>query len=225
MHVLRGRKSAVDADRHRTGAMVDHAVETGATALRVWTPPRQVAFGRRDASADGYERARAIARQRGFPPVERQVGGRAVAYTGSTVAFVHADPTTERTAVDSRYEDAIGRLRAALGEVGVDAREGEPDGAFCPGTHSLQSAGKIAGLAQRARKEVALVGGIVVVRDHEAVAEVLAPIYDALGVSFDPDAVGSVARAGDESHPDAVCDAIVDAFADGAVEVERVRGT
>jgi octanoyl-[GcvH]:protein N-octanoyltransferase len=225
MRVLRGRKPAVDADRHRTGIMVDRAVETGETALRVWTPPRQVAFGRRDASADGYERARAIARQRGFPPVERQVGGRAVAYTGSTVAFVHADPTAERTAIDSRYEDAAVRLRDALGELGVDAIEGEPDGAFCPGTHSLQSAGKIAGLAQRARKEVALVGGIVVVRDHEAVADVLSPIYGALEVPFDPAAVGSVARAGGESSPDAVCDAISDAFADGAVEVERVRET
>lgn len=225
MRVLRGRKPAVDADRHRTGVMVDRAAETGETALRVWTPPRQVAFGRRDASADGYERARAIARQRGFPPVDRQVGGRAVAYTGSTVAFVHADPTAERTAIDSRYEDAIGRLRAALDELGVDASDGEPDGAFCPGTHSLQSAGKLAGLAQRARKEVALVGGIVVTRDHETIADVLSPIYDALGVPFDPETVGSVARAGDESDPEAVCDAIVDAFADAAVEIERVRGT
>jgi lipoate-protein ligase A len=225
MYVLRGRAPTLEADRERTGATVERAVETDTPTLRVWPPHRQVAFGRRDARTDGYDHARAIAKERGYPPIERQVGGRAVAYTGSTVAFTYADPGTERTAIESRYEDATSRLQSALGVLGVDASEGEPDGAFCPGTHSLQSGGKVAGLAQRVRRDVAVVGGIVVVRDEEAIADVLDPIYDALGVPFEPDAVGSVRRAGGPDEPETVCRAVVDAFTDGDVRTEYVRET
>jgi lipoate-protein ligase A len=226
MYVLRGRAGDVDGDRERTEAIVERAARTDTRTLRVWAPHRQIAFGRRDARADGYDRARRIAEERGYPSVEREVGGRAVAYTGSTVAFTYADPGTERTAIESRYEDATTRLRSALGTLGVDARAGEPDGAFCPGTHSLRSAGKIAGLAQRVRRDVAVVGGIVVVRDEEAIADVLDPIYDALGVPFERDAVGSVRRAADRPvDSESVCRAIADAFADGDTRVEHVRET
>lgn len=215
MRVLRGRAESVEADRERTDRIVDRAVETGEPALRVWTPHRHVAFGRRDANAKGYDRARTLAREQGYPPVERRVGGRAVAYTGSTVAFSRAIPGADRTAIDARYDDAIERVQDALATLGIDVREGEPDGAFCPGTHSLQARGKIAGLAQRVRRDVAVVGGIVVVCDHEAIASVLSPVYDALGVPFAPDAAGSVAHAGGPADPDVVCRALVDAIADG----------
>lgn len=216
MRVLQTRASSVEADREHTDRMVDRAAETGQRALRAWTPHRHVAFGRRDANAEGYERARSIARNRGFPTVERRVGGRAVAYTGSTVAFSYAEPGPERTAIEARYAAATDRVRDALASLGVDTEEGEPDGAFCPGTHSLQARGKIAGLAQRVRKDVAVVGGIVVVRDHDAIADLLDPLYDALRVPFERDAVGSLARAGGTADPDEVCRALVDVFADGA---------
>jgi len=183
----------------------------------VWAPHRHVAFGRRDANAEGYDRAKTLARKRGYVPVERQVGGRAVAYTGSTVAFSYARPGADRTAIDRRYADAVGRVRGALADLGVDASEGEPEGAFCPGTHSLQAQGKVAGLAQRVRRDVAVVGGIVVVRDRGAIADVLDPVYGALGVPFERGAVGSVAGAGGQDDPDAVCRALVDAFAGGDI--------
>ncbi|PSQ61086.1 MAG: lipoate--protein ligase, partial [Halobacteriales archaeon SW_9_67_25] len=92
MRVLRGRARSVGGDRERTDRMVERAAETGEPALRVWTPHRHVAFGRRDTNADGYDRARDIAREQGYPSIERRVGGRAVAYTGSTVAFSRAIP-------------------------------------------------------------------------------------------------------------------------------------
>jgi len=212
MRVLRGRAETIDADNERTAALVEQATETGEPALRVWTPHRQVAFGRRDARSDGYDRARSCAERHGYPVIEREVGGRAVAFTGSTIAVVQAMPDAERTAIQSRYERASDRLRDALASLGVDAREGEPDRSFCPGTHSLQAGGKLAGLAQRVRQSVALTSAVVLVRDHDAIAEVLAPVYDELGVPFDPDTVGSVAGAGGPAAPDRVCDALVDAF-------------
>jgi lipoate-protein ligase A len=211
MRVLRGRAATIEADHDRTDAMVERVVETGEPALRVWTPHRQIAFGRRDANAAGYDRARQIARDRDYTPVERRVGGRAVAFTGTTLAAVYADPDVDRTAIHSRYETAIERYRRALDSLGVDAREGEPPEAFCPGTHSLRASGKLAGLAQRVRRDVALTAAVVVVADDAELAEALPPVYDALGIPFDPTTVDSVAAAGGPADPDAVAAAIVDA--------------
>jgi len=213
MRVLRGRAETIDADHERTDAMVEQATETREPALRVWTPHRQLAFGRRDARAEGYDRARTIAEQRGYPPIEREVGGRAVAFTGSTVSLVYAEPDPDRTAVQARYERATERVLDALDSLGVDAERGEPEASFCPGTHSLQVEGKLVGLAQRIRRDVALTSAIVLVSDHGVIADVLAPVYDALDMPFRRDSVGSVARAGGPADPNAVCDALVDAFA------------
>jgi lipoate-protein ligase A len=225
MRVLRGRAATNEADREHTDEMVARAVETGESALRVWTPHKQVAFGRRDTHEDGYQGARAAAREHGYPSVEREVGGRAVAYTGSTLAVVYAEPDAERTAIEARYDAATERYLRAFDQLGVDAREGEPDHSFCPGTHSISADGKLAGLAQRVRREVAVTAAIVVVRDDEAIAAVLAPVYDALGVPFDPETVGSVAAAGGPDSPDAVADALVDAYGGSDATVERVRET
>jgi len=227
MRLLRGRAADPETDFERTRRMADRVAEDREPALRVWRPHRQVAFGRRDANSDGYDRARAGARDRGYTVIERAVGGRAVAYSGSTVSFSLAVPTEDpRGTIDDRYEWAKAALKRALDDCGITAREGEPDAAFCPGSHSLQANGKIAGLAQRVRRSMAVVGGIVVVRDHEAIAEVLAPAYEALDIPFDPDSVGSVARAGGTDDPDQVIAALERSLADGRdVSVTAIRET
>jgi len=230
MRVYRGRADTIAADRTVTDRLVDRVADQRAPAVRVWCPHRQVAFGRRDAIESGYDRARETARERGFPPVEREVGGRAVAYTGSTVAFVRAVPIDDpRRGLDARYDAAAADVQEALADLGVDATEGEPPESFCPGAHSLQTtapdgrARKLAGLAQRVRDDAAVVAGVLLVVDHEAIAAVLEPVYDVLGVDVDPGTVGSVARAGENSDPDAAVMALEDALVDGAVrQVERV---
>jgi lipoate-protein ligase A len=222
MRVLRGRAADRDADRARTAAMLDRTAETGVPALRVWTPGRQVAFGRRDTREEGYERAREAAASHGFPTVERSVGGRVVAYTDSTLAFAHAVPVgDERAGLDARYEGATNAVLRALRDLGVTAWRGEPEASFCPGAHSVQRDGKLVGVAQRVRQGAALVSGIVVVDDADEIAAVLAPVYDALDLPFDPDSVGSVARAGGPSDPDEVARALEAVFV-GDREVEVI---
>lgn len=227
MRLLRGREGDPETDFERTRRMADRVAADREPALRVWRPHRQVAFGRRDANSDGYENAREAARDRGYAVIERAVGGRAVAYTGSTVSFALAEPTTDpRGSISARYRRVKAAVERALDGCGVAAREGEPDGSFCPGSHSLQSGGKIAGLAQRVRQSVAVVGGIVVVRDHAAIAAVLAPVYDALGVSFDPDSVGSTARAGGTDDPGRVMSALAESLVAGRdLSVGAIRET
>lgn len=222
--VVRGRAPTVDADRAVNRRLLAVAAE-GRPAVRVARPHRQVAFGRRDTRSDGYGQARRAARERGYPPVERDVGGRAVAYTGSTLAFLRATPVDERTiSVDDRYERVTATVHEALSSVGADLERGEPPDSFCPGTHSLQGRGKVAGLAQRVRREAATTAGIVVVRDRSPMAAVLGPVYEALGVAFDPGSVGSLARAGGPADPATVARALETALV-GDRQTEVVEAT
>jgi len=233
MRLYRGRADTIEADRAASDRIVDWVADEREPAVRVWRPHRQVAFGRRDAREDGYDRARDIAAARDFPAVEREVGGRAVAYTGSTVAFARVTPVDDvRSGIQDRYDAATADLLEALAELRVDAREGEPPDSFCPGTHSVQADGgggarKIAGLAQRVHGDAAVVAGALTACDHEAVAAVLEPVYEALDVAFDPETVGSVARAGGDGDPGRVVRTVEDALADGPTDelaVEHVGG-
>ncbi|MFU8867470.1 biotin/lipoate A/B protein ligase family protein [Natronococcus sp.] len=216
MRVFRGRAGTIEADREASERLLEVAAD-GERAVRVWTPHRQVAFGRRDSRLEGYDRAREAARERGFPPVERSVGGRAVAYDGeTTLAFARAEPIDDfRRGTDERYERLTSDVARALEEVGVDLERGEPDASFCPGAHSLSTAEqdglrKIAGIAQRVRQDAALVSGILVVDGREELAAVLEGVYGALGVAFDPASVGSIARVSGEDDPTPIARAIED---------------
>jgi lipoate-protein ligase A len=236
MRLVRGRAADLREDRAVTASLVADAATTGEPVLRVWTPHRQVAFGRRDARDPGFEAAKRAAAERGYRAVERSVGGRAVAYTGeTTLAFAHALPVgDERAGLNDRYEAATGTVLRALRSVGVDARRGEPDDAFCPGQHSVRvdadegegggGGGKLAGIAQRVRKGAALVAGCVLVAEREQLRDVLSAVYGDLDTAFDPASVGTVAAATGPSEPEPVRGALEDAFADGTTTVERVRG-
>lgn len=231
MRVYRGRAETIDADRAVSEQLADRVAEEREPAVRVWRPHRQVAFGRRDASADGYKRARELAAEHDFPPVEREVGGRAVAYTGSTVAFARVTPVDDlRSGLHERYDEATEDLLSALSDLGIEARPGEPENSFCPGSHSVQADArgrprKIAGLAQRVRADAAVVAGVLLVRDHDEIACVLDPVYEALAVPFDPETVGSIDRCGGESDVERVRTALEDALvgdADHELTVEHI---
>jgi lipoate-protein ligase A len=225
MHLVRGRAATVDDDRAATAAMLARTGDTGVEAFRAWTPHRQVAFGRRDTHSAGYETARRAAEERDYAVVERSVGGRAVAYSGSTVAFAHAIPLADpRQGLTDRYEGGVDGVVVALRDLDVDARPGEPAASFCPGDHSVQVRGrKIAGIAQRVQSEAALVAGCVLVSARADLVDVLTPVYEALDVPFDPDSVGVVA---DEDGPNSrqVCRALERAFV-GDETNDRVRVT
>lgn len=61
-----------------------------------------------------------------------------------------------------------------------------------------------------------MAGCLVVTRaDASAVADATAAVYDALGVPFDPETVGSVAEANGPEDPKPVARALEDAFVDG----------
>lgn len=197
MRVIRGHTDSIDEDRNVVQGMREFVDTNDTEVVRVWCPPRQVSFGPRDIRHEGFERAASIARSHGFPPSKRTVGGRAVAYTGSTLAFSTVRPIDDpRHGLTERYERALSTVQAALADLGIESTRTEPPNSFCPGQHSLASRGKIVGIAQRVTATTAAVSGIVIVRDHDDIAAVLDPIYRALDLPFDTASVSSVARAG-----------------------------
>lgn len=233
MRVVRGRAPTRKADRRVTVDLLERTADAREPTVRVWTPHRQIAFGRRDVRSDGFEEASRIARSYGFPPVERRVGGRAVAYTGRTVAFAVAIPIADMRAGMTRRYDAVSEtILDALEALGADVEEGEPDGSYCPGSHSIRTVdgGKIAGIAQRVRRDAALVAGCLTVTrfDVTELVAALDPLYGALGIPFAPDSVGCLAGSGGPDDPDRVTHALESAlvdgpWGDGATTVEPVR--
>ncbi len=234
VRVLRGRASDLEADRAATTALLEWTAETDQPVVRVWQPYRQVAFGRRDTYAEGYETARRAAVERGFQPVERRVGGRAVAYTGRTLAFAHTVPIADvRRGMCDRYGVASETLIEALRDLGCDVIRGEPADAYCPGSHSVSGVdnegdltGKIAGLAQRVQSGAAMVSGCLTVAetDETELRAVLEPVYRALGIDFDPGSVGSVSAADGPDEPERVARALEAALVgDSESVVERVE--
>jgi lipoate-protein ligase A len=206
-----------DGHGERTVArLLDRAGATGEAASRVWCPAPCVAFGPRDRRAPGYERARAAAEARGYAPIERSVGGRAVAYTGRTIAFAGARPADgPRPDLPARYEAARDRLVDALTGLGARVAAGEPPASFCPGDHGVRAkeGGKVAGLAQRVRADATVVAGCVLVDDRVAQRAILRPVSRALDLPFDPTSVGDLASAGADCGPRDVEKALRRAFA------------
>ena len=85
-------------------------------------------------------------------------------------------------------------VRAALAGLGVDARVGEVPGEYCPGAFSVNAGGrvKLAGIGQRLIKGGAHVGCVIVAGGSEELRDVLVPVYEALGIDWDPATAGSV---------------------------------
>jgi lipoate-protein ligase A len=173
--------------------------------VRLHATGRIVAFGPHDRVTPGYRAAVAAAEAAGYGAVLRLAGGRAAVFHHGTLAFSWARPVAEPAAgIRDRFAELAEVIVAALGSLGVDARVGEVPGEYCPGEWSVNARGavKLMGVGQRLVRGAAHVGGVVVVSDGAAVRAVLAPVYAALGLSWDPATAGSVA---DElGHPVAV---------------------
>jgi len=167
-----------------------------APTARLSRPGRVVAFGRRDTRSRGYAEAVASAREGGFAAMERLTGGRAAAYSEGTLSLTLTvpDPDPGRR-TGERFEWAAELLRAALADLGVDARTGEIPGEYCPGAYSVNAGGetKLAGIGQRMIRGAAHVGFVIVVSGGDRIRTVLDPVYRALDLEWRPETVGAVA--------------------------------
>lgn len=165
--------------------------------LRIAHPGAIVAFGKRDVISESYPVAVRVARDGGFEAIERLAGGRAAVFHDQTISFAHAIPDADpRTRVGERFDLTSGLVVRALQRLGIDARVGEVPGEYCPGADSVNARGerKLMGVGQRLVSGGVHVGGVVVVDGGQRVNDVLAPVYDALGLQWRPEATGAVAE-------------------------------
>jgi octanoyl-[GcvH]:protein N-octanoyltransferase len=164
-------------------------------SLRLHRPAAIVAFGPRDHVSRGFSRAVVAAREHGFASIERLAGGRAAVFHQGTIAFSWAIPDpSARERIRERFQETAEIMVEAFSSLGVDARVGEVPGEYCPGEHSVNARGrtKLMGVGQRIVKDAVHVGGVVVVSGGDRIREVLVPVYDALGLDWDPDTTGSL---------------------------------
>ena len=183
------------------GTAVSHAIlirvaagELPAT-LRLQRPGPILAFSRQDRASPGFEAAVGAAREAGFEPVLRLAGGRAAAFHEQTLACSWAVPDSRPMArTTKRFREMAELLAAALGGLGIDARVGEVPGEYCPGAWSVNARGrtKLVGIGQRLIAGAAHRGAVVVVGESERIRQVLVPVYDALGLEWDPATAGCV---------------------------------
>ena len=164
--------------------------------FRLYRPVRIVAFGGQDANEPGFPSAVAAARAAGFGVVLRLAGGRAAVFHEGTLAFGRAIPDDDPTArTTARFDEMAGVMASALRRLGIDARIGAVPGEYCPGDYSVNARGatKIVGIGQRLVRGGAHVGGVIVAERSDLVRAALIPVYDALGLDWDPDTTGSTA--------------------------------
>ena len=180
--------------------------------LRLYRPDDVVAFSTTDLRQPGFARALAAARSSGFDAALRLAGGAAAVFHRETIAFAWCTPEAdERANIRARFARTAEWVARALRRLGVDARVGEVPGAYCPGDWSVNARGarKLMGVGQRVVRGAAHTGGVIVVGRSDRVRAVLAPVYDALDFTFDPESAGAI---DDEIGPvplDAVRDALL----------------
>lgn len=163
--------------------------------VRLSRPGRVVAFGRRDVVSPGYADAVAAAAGNGFPGMERLAGGRAAAFSEGALSltFTVPDPRpAERT--NLRFTELTELVRGSFADLGIDARIGPVAHEYCPGEFSVNAGGqvKLAGVGQRMIRGAAHVGYVILASGSELIADLLEPVYEALGLEFDRAAVGSL---------------------------------
>lgn len=163
--------------------------------FRLARPGAMVAFGKQDVNSLGYADAVAAARAGGFEAVLRLAGGRAAVFHENTIAFAWAGRSQDTwSGTHDRFRTIAGIVERALCRLGVDARTGEIPREYCPGEYSINARGqtKLVGIGQRLIKGAWHIGGVIVVAEADRVRNILVPVYEALGLDWDPATAGAV---------------------------------
>jgi octanoyl-[GcvH]:protein N-octanoyltransferase len=190
-----------------------------APVLRVFRPGAAVAFGRLDTLRPGFAVACARARELGFTPLVRSVGGHAAVYDERSVVVEHLTREADVTAaLQDRFAGQAELVRDVLAGAGADARIGELNGEYCPGAHSVNVGGriKVAGIAQRLIRHGSLTSAVIVVGGGDAVRAAVTAVYGALGLDVDPATAGALDDVLPGVSADAIADRVRAAYGAGA---------
>jgi octanoyl-[GcvH]:protein N-octanoyltransferase len=190
--------------------------------IRIYRPRPTVAMTARERHLPGFADACAASRDRGFTPVVRLTGGRAVAYdeTSLVVEIYDSEIPGERKPDHREVFATIGEAFAsALVTTGIDARVGAVPGEYCPGDFSVNARGrvKLVGTAQRVTRGARLVGASLALGQTDRLRDVLTEVNGHLDLDWDP---ATLAGAGTESGTFSEA-----AFLDALIAVLAPEGT
>ena len=172
----------------------------------MFRPRATAAFGRLDRLRPGYAAALQAARDHGFEPLLRPVGGHAVVYDERSVVFEEVTAHDDIAAgVQDRFRDGTDRILAALRSLGLDPEVGELPGEYCAGAYSISIDGiKIVGSGQRVVRGAALFAAVVLVGGGDAIRAALTDIYSALDLDWEPSTAGAIQDVAPQITPQAV---------------------
>jgi lipoate-protein ligase A len=165
--------------------------------LRIYIPPKVIAFGPQDITSKGFNSAKIASRIHGFVPVRRIVGGRALAMSKNTIAFsLIKKSDNPRSGLIPRFIAISNSLRTVLKNLGLDANVGKIDGEYCPGDFSVNArhVKKIIGIGQRIASKATYLGGVIVLENQKSIKEILTDIYSHLEIEWNPNTVGSISE-------------------------------
>ena len=187
----------------------------GPGLLRIYRPRPTAAFSPRDTTLERYGDAASAMQRLGFTPVERMAGGQLAVYDANALIIdlvaVHDEPRAE---VTERFRGFAEAIASALAGLSIDARIGELPGEYCPGSYSVNGAGrfKLAGLAQRIRKRAYHMGAVIAVAPSKPAKAAVEEAYRMLGLPFDPATFGSVADLADDLSFPRMREALLDSL-------------
>lgn len=181
--------------------------------LRIYRPQPTAVFGARDRFLPGFPAAIEAAREHGFTPALRTLGGRVAVYHSDSLIIDHLEPSDDLLGgTQARFAQFADFYTQALINAGADARVGEIPGEYCPGEFSVNVAGRIKaiGTAQRVTKSAWLFSSSVIVADPDPIRTALTDIEAALGVEWDPATGGAIS----ETAPSITTELVEQAFID-----------
>ena len=194
--------------------------------LRIYRPGPTAAFSPHDTTLQSYAAAAEAMGALGFDPVERRAGGRLAVYDGNALVIdlvaPHADP---RADVMERFKLFSAAIASALISLGIDARVGEIDGEYCPGSYSVNGEGriKLAGVAQRIARRGYHLGAVIAVANSDRTKAAVGDAYRILGFPFAPTSFGAVSDFVPQSSFTSLRHRLRDAVAGELIAVQGPR--
>lgn len=164
--------------------------------LRIYQPSPMLALGKLDRLSDGYDHIINYCRQINLQPVIRIAGGRAALFHERSLALAWArrESASQSFNIDDRLEPLNKIYIETLSSFGIDARQGQLEGEYCPGDSTINARGqvKLIGTGQRAVSGCGHLGSVITAEDSLRIAELIEPVYQAMDHPFDRSTCGSV---------------------------------
>ncbi|MDO4916732.1 MAG: lipoate--protein ligase family protein [Rothia sp. (in: high G+C Gram-positive bacteria)] len=190
------------------------------SALRLYSPAPNVAFGRRDELNPRFEQASQAAQRHGYEPLVRPVGGHAAGYDAGCLVVDHFHAVSDAVSGNTDRFSIFGEMYVRiLNSLGVQACMGEIPGEYCPGEYSVHAVLpddariKIVGTAQRVVAGAWWFSAGIVVKEHtDSLKSVTQDVYQALDLSLEPSTVGALSDANPLIEVADVEDAVIEAY-------------